>query len=109
MGAPYEGLSGEGRETMSTEENKATAYRLYEEVRSQHHPEATSGYRFERTARIERTARKAKGKCEHRGYPLVVDLQGGGRRALCLGCGAAGPVREDTHEAREALLGTSDT
>jgi hypothetical protein len=54
--------------------------------------------------RSERAAREAKGGCEHRGYPIVVDSEGGGRRALCLGCGAAGPIRPDTEEAREALL-----
>ena len=49
-------------------------------------------------------ARKAKGKCEHRGYPMLVSSEGGGRRALCLCCGAAGPIRKDAQEAREALL-----
>jgi hypothetical protein len=49
-------------------------------------------------------ARKAKGKCEHRGYPILVDPAGRGRRALCLACGAAGPIRKDSQEAREALL-----
>jgi hypothetical protein len=58
----------------------------------------TTGYRS------ERIARKAKGECEHRGYPILVDLEGGGRRALCLGCGAVGPIRKDIQEARKALL-----
>src|SRR4051812_8030393 len=51
----------------------------------------------------ERSARKAKGGCEHL-YPILVDSEGEGRRARCLGCGAVGPIRKDTGEAREALL-----
>jgi hypothetical protein len=41
--------------------------------------------------------------CDH-SYPIAVDVYDGGRRAWCLRCYALGPVREDAHAARRALL-----
>ena len=40
--------------------------------------------------------------CDHH-YPIEVVSMEGGKRALCLGCGASGPVREGAQEAMLAL------
>ncbi len=43
-------------------------------------------------------------RCRHR-YPIVViALEGGGKRAQCLGCKGFGPEGEDAKQARQSLL-----
>ena len=44
-----------------------------------------------------------RARCAH-DYPMAVEVYDGGRRARCLRCLAAGPVREDADNARWALL-----
>jgi hypothetical protein len=43
-------------------------------------------------------------RCGHL-YPVVVETTEGGKRARCLGCHRAGPVRAGSSEAMQALRG----
>ena len=44
-----------------------------------------------------------RSKCKHVSPVVVNAVEGGGRRAHCLRCGAIGPVRETTEAARQAI------
>lgn len=44
-----------------------------------------------------------RSKCKHVSPVMVNAVEGGGRRAHCLRCGAIGPVRETTDAARQAI------
>jgi hypothetical protein len=46
------------------------------------------------------------GLCEHDALPVEVLPVGGKKIAHCLGCGRAGPARENSAEALAALRGT---